>query len=87
VELPELDEEGVDPFSLMLPVEAGLTEVACVVVDRDGAARLRRGQSIILRGRDAPIVLGQAYATLHGKLIALVEGDNGEIRPKRAFHL
>ena len=30
-------------------------EVPCVVVDRNAAARLRRGQPVLLRGRDAPI--------------------------------
>ena len=38
----------------MRRVEAGLLELPRVVVDRDAAARLRRGQSILLRGPDAP---------------------------------
>ena len=86
VQLGEMEEEGLDPFSLMLPVEAGLTEVACVVVDRDGAARLRRGQSIILRGRDAPAG-GAAYAACGGVPVAFGEVTQGELVPSRVFNL
>ena len=86
VRLSDFEEEGLDPFSLMLPVEAGLTEVACVVVDRDGAARLRRGQSIILRGRDAPAG-GAAYAACGGVPVAFGEVTQGELVPSRVFNL
>ena len=86
VELAEFDEEGLDPFELMLPVEAGLSEVACIVVDRDGAARLRRGQSIILRGRDAPSG-GAAYAACGGVPVAFGEVAKGELVPSRVFNL
>ena len=86
VQLGEMEEEGLDPFTLMLPVEAGLTEVACVVVDRDGAARLRRGQSIILRGRDAPAG-GAAYAACGGVPVAFGEVTQGELVPSRVFNL
>ncbi len=45
IPLAELDAEDAQPFEELLTVEAGLSEVACVIVDRDSAARLRRGQS------------------------------------------
>jgi tRNA pseudouridine55 synthase len=83
-------EEGAqapDLIAMLQPVERGLSSLPAVAIGNHDAQRLKNGQSVILRGRDAPIVLGQAYATLHGKLIALVEGENGELRPKRAFHL
>ncbi len=73
--------------SCLQPVERALSMLPAVAVGNHEAQRLRNGQSVILRGRDAPIVLGPAYATHHGRLIALVEGENGELRPKRAFHL
>jgi tRNA pseudouridine55 synthase len=69
------------------PVERALSALPSVAIGSHEAQRLKNGQSVILRGRDAPIVLGQAYATHHGKLIALVDGENGELKPKRAFHL
>ena len=85
VQLQEL-EETLDPMSRLLTVEAGLTEVACVVVDRDGASRLRRGQSLILRGRDAPAG-GHAYAACGGVPVAFGEVEQGELVPSRVFNL
>jgi tRNA pseudouridine55 synthase len=73
-------------FSLLRPVEAGLLDVPCVVVDRDGAARLRRGQSLLLRGRDAPMG-GMAYAACGGVPIAFGEVERGELVPSRVFNL
>lgn len=72
------------PAQCLEPIEAGLTELPCILVDRSLAARLRRGQSIILRGRDAPSG-GAAYASCGGVVIAtgLVEG--GELMPNRVF--
>ncbi len=54
----------------MPPVEAGLSELPCVVVDRNSAARLRRGQSILLRGRDAPAEGETVYAACDGAPVA-----------------
>jgi len=71
---------------MMLDVEAGLADVPCVVVDRDGAARLRRGQSLILRGRDAPAG-GMAYAACGGVPVAFGEVVEGALEPSRVFNL
>jgi tRNA pseudouridine55 synthase len=73
--------------AMLQPVERALAALPAVAVGNHEAQKLRNGQSVILRGRDAPIVIGPAYATHHGRLVALVEGENGELRPKRAFHL
>ena len=50
-------------------------------------ARLKRGQAVLLRGRDAPLVEGPAYATERGVLVALGEVEQGAFNPKRVFHL
>ncbi|MFN6952636.1 MAG: tRNA pseudouridine(55) synthase TruB, partial [Albidovulum sp.] len=68
----------------LLPVEAALAEVPEVKVTRDIAARLMRGQSTILRGRDAPVE-GAAWASAGGEPIALCEVERGELVPKRVF--
>ena len=82
------DEGGVDAARVLLaPVEAGLAEVTEVPVNRDAAARLRRGQSVILRGRDAPADEDAVYATCAGELVAIGEVDRGELVPKRVFML
>jgi tRNA pseudouridine55 synthase len=70
----------------MLGVESGLTELPCVVLDRNAAARLRRGQSVILRGRDAPEE-GAAYAVCSGVVIASGVVEQGEFLPNRVFNL
>ena len=72
---------------LLAPVEAGLAEIPEVPMHRDAAARLRRGQSVILRGRDAPASASAAYATCGGELVALGEVERGEFVPKRVFVL
>ncbi|MGJ0395974.1 MAG: tRNA pseudouridine(55) synthase TruB [Methylocystis sp.] len=70
----------------LLSVEAGLSELPCVVVDRDMAARLRRGGSVILRGRDAPHE-GVVYAACGGVPIAFGEIVQGALAPARVFNL
>jgi tRNA pseudouridine55 synthase len=70
----------------LLSVEAGLSELPCVVVDRDTAARLRRGGSVILRGRDAPHG-GVVYAACGGAPVAFGEVVEGALVPSRVFNL
>lgn len=86
VTLAELEAEDAQPFDVLESVEAGLSEVMCIVVDRDGAARLRRGQSLLLRGRDAPIE-GFAYAACGGVPVAFGPVERGELMPSRVFNL
>jgi tRNA pseudouridine55 synthase len=86
VPLADLEAEGADPAAALLSVEAGLTEVSCVVVDRSSAARLRRGQPLLLRGRDAPAD-GFAYAACGGVVVATGIVEQGELVPARVFNL
>jgi tRNA pseudouridine55 synthase len=71
----------------LLPVSTALDDIPALAVTRADAARLQRGQAVLLRGRDAPIVRGTVYCTASGNLIALAELDRGEIVPKRVFNL
>jgi tRNA pseudouridine55 synthase len=71
----------------LLPVETALDDIPALAVSRADAARLQRGQAVLLRGRDAPIFRGTVYITVSGQLIALAEADRGEIVPKRVFNL
>ncbi len=81
----EIEAEGLAGDAL-LSVEAGLSELPCVVVDRDAAARLRRGGSVILRGRDAPHA-GIVYAACGGAPVAFGEIVEGALVPSRVFNL
>jgi len=71
----------------LLPVATALDDIPALAVTRADAARLQRGQAVLLRGRDAPMVRGTVYVTASGSLIALAEVDRGEIVPKRVFNL
>ncbi|MBM3564267.1 MAG: tRNA pseudouridine(55) synthase TruB [Alphaproteobacteria bacterium] len=83
--LDEIENENMAGEAL-LSVEAGLAELPCVVVDRDTAARLRRGGSVILRGRDAPHE-GVVYAACGGVPVAFGEIVQGALAPARVFNL
>jgi len=71
----------------LLPVETALDDIPALAVTRADAARLHRGQAVLLRGRDAPNYSGTVYVTVAGQLLALAEVGNGEIIPKRVFNL
>ena len=74
-------------MDLLLPIEAALDDIPALDLDRADAARLKRGQSVILRGKDAPIITGSVYAMSRGTLVALGFVQNGELRPTRVFNL
>jgi tRNA pseudouridine55 synthase len=71
----------------LMPVETALDDIPALAVSRADAARLQRGQAVLLRGRDAPNFRGTIYVTVSGELLALAELDRGEIVPKRVFNL
>ena len=80
-----VDSVAGDPAALR-PVESALGELPSVSVSRDMATRLMRGQSIILRGREAPLA-GKIYATCGGVLVAVGDIERGELVPHRVFNL
>ncbi len=71
----------------LLPVETALDDIPALAVTRADAARLHRGQAVLLRGRDAPNWSGTVYVTVAGRLLALAELGHGELIPKRVFNL
>jgi tRNA pseudouridine55 synthase len=71
----------------LMPVETALDDIPALAVSGADAARLQRGQAVLLRGRDAPNFRGAVYVTVSGRLLALAELDRGEIVPKRVFNL
>jgi tRNA pseudouridine55 synthase len=83
--LADLDDDAFCAKALRR-VEAGLMEVPRVVVDSCVAARLRRGQPVLLRGHDAPFD-GFAYAACGGVVVAVGAVEKGELIPGRVFNL
>jgi len=71
----------------LLPVEAGLAGLPTLHVNSADAGRLARGQGVLLRGRDAPVLRGWISVLAQGALLALAEVDKGEVRPRRIFNL
>jgi len=71
----------------LLPLETALDDIPALAVSGDDAARLRKGQGVLLRGRDAPILTGSVLATHRGDPVALTEYRQGELRPVRVFNL
>ena len=74
-------------LSALKPVETALDDIPALAVSGLDAVRLKRGQPVLLRGRDAPILNGPVYATSRGTLVAVGEVSQGEFRPTRVFNL
>jgi len=74
-------------LALLRPVETALQDLPALNLSSSDAARLRQGQPVLLRGRDAPIITGPVYAVSKGALVALGEVAQGEFRPRRIFNL
>jgi tRNA pseudouridine55 synthase len=66
------------------PIETGLQELDEVRVPPESALLLKRGQSVLLRGRDAPLE-GHVWASCEGKLICIGDIVNGTLEPSRVF--
>jgi tRNA pseudouridine55 synthase len=88
-EAARLDDLKASPenrSAALLSVAAGLAEWRALAIDRNGAAILRRGQKLLLRGRDAPEE-GPAYAACFGAPVAFGEIEAGYFVPTRVFNL
>lgn len=72
---------------ILLPIVMALEDVYQVSVSQGDAARLRCGQPLLLRGRDAPIVAGTACALYRGAPVAVGEIIDGSLHPTRVFNL
>jgi tRNA pseudouridine55 synthase len=90
VTLSELDDcaregghEALD--ARLLPVGFALAELPELALSPDQAARVRRGQSVLIRGRDVPVSLDTAHATFGGESIAIGEIARGEFHPNRVL--
>lgn len=88
IEAAAKSEDGGESLSqLLAPVESALSDLPELMVSPSDAASLVRGQAILLRGRDAPVMTGPAFATSKGRLVALGELDKGALHPTRVFNL
>lgn len=83
----ESDEERLAALdAYLMDTGEALSSLPHLAISDDQAHRLKMGNAIILRGRDAPVAEPEAYATAKGKLVAIGEIAEGEFRPKRVFN-
>lgn len=77
-DLPALDKLLISPLEAM----QGFFEFS---VSEDEARRIRLGNSIILRGRDAPIEEDDACAVYRNALVAIGDIRKGQFQPRRVL--
>ncbi len=85
VGLERLPDDAGLMATALLPVQAGLAEIPLLTIDRAGAATLRRGQKLLLRG-EAPMQ-GAAYADCFGTPVAFGVIHDGYFVSTRVFNL
>jgi tRNA pseudouridine55 synthase len=56
-----------------------------IAITDDAAAKIRLGNPVIIRGRDAPVEAEEACATARGRLVAIGAVEAGMFKPKRVF--
>lgn len=73
--------------AMLLPVASGLHAIPAINLGQDDASKLARGQAVLLRGRDAPVMEGMVSVSTQGALVALAEVEQGFLKPKRIFQI
>jgi tRNA pseudouridine55 synthase len=77
------DFSAIDGY--VLETAAALDCLPQVPLTDEAAQRVRLGNPVIVRGRDAPIDAEEACATVRGKLVAIGAVEAGQFKPKRVF--
>lgn len=83
--IEDRDERLAALDAYLIDTSEALSSLPHLIISDDQAHRLKMGNPILLRGRDAPTQESEAYATARGRLIAIGEIGQGEFRPKRVF--
>ena len=78
-----VDFSGLDEY--LIAPEAALADLYEVSLSDEQAGRVLSGNPVLLRGRDAPVFCEEAFATGHGRLLALGAIEQGSFKPKRVF--
>ena len=71
--------------ALLMDTGAALDCLPQVSLSDDSAARVRLGNPVIVRGRDAPVEAEEACVLARGRLVAIGAIEAGMFRPKRVF--
>ena len=70
---------------LLVDTGAALECLPQVAISDEAANRIRLGNPIVIRGRDAPVEAEEACATARGRLVAIGAIEAGMFKPKRVF--
>lgn len=70
---------------LLVETLAALESLPQVPVGDDAANRIRLGNPVVVRGRDAPVEADEACITARGRLVAIGAIEQGLFKPKRVF--
>jgi len=70
---------------LILETAAALECLPQVAISDEAANRIRLGNPVVIRGRDAPVEADEACATARGRLVAIGAIEAGMFKPKRVF--
>lgn len=71
--------------ALLMDIAAALEGLPEVALSDEAASRLRLGNPVIVRGRDAPVEAPEAWASARGRLVAIGAVEAGMFKPKRVF--
>ncbi|MCA0054753.1 MULTISPECIES: tRNA pseudouridine(55) synthase TruB [unclassified Mesorhizobium] len=82
IEAP-IDFAAID--ALLVDTSAALDCLPQIAISDDAATKIRLGNPVIIRGRDAPVEAEEACATARGKLVAIGAIEQGMFKPKRVF--
>ncbi len=74
---------ALDDF--LVDTGAALDCLPQVAVSDDTATRIRLGNPVVVRGRDAPVEAEEACAMARGRLVAIGAIEQGMFKPKRVF--
>jgi tRNA pseudouridine55 synthase len=98
-DLPPKDEDGARPElspeetsrriaaldDLLVDTAVALESLPEVALGDDAANKVRLGNPVICRGRDAPLEAEDAFATARGRLVAIGSIEAGMFKPRRVF--
>ncbi|MBC8036568.1 MAG: tRNA pseudouridine(55) synthase TruB [Rhizobiales bacterium] len=69
------------------PIETMLDGIPALAVDERQAQRLKQGQSVLLRGANAPVAHDAVLVTWGSKPLGICSIEQGSLKPKRLFNL
>ncbi|MEN0086966.1 MAG: tRNA pseudouridine(55) synthase TruB [Pseudomonadota bacterium] len=88
IELQELTDLEGDLNALdeqLLSTMDALESLTEISVSEGDAVRIRSGNPVLLRGRDAPLLADDVFATCKGELLALGAVEAGSFHPRKVF--